>query len=91
MAAITKLPSGKFRARVRVNGQYRGETFSSKAAAKRWSVNIESQLTDQAAGVTRKVAGMTVGALVSQYIDEVVKVPVMEQCNVSTMVGQQKL
>ena len=75
MASFTRLKSGKFRARVRVNGQYRGESFSSKAAAKRWAANIEGQLTDQAAGITRKVAGMTVGALVRAYIDEVIEMP----------------
>ena len=75
MASFTKLASGKYRVRVRVNGQYRGLTFTSKAAARRWALNIESQLTDQAAGVTRKVAGMTVGDLVRAYIDEVVEMP----------------
>ena len=47
-----------------MNRQYRGESFSSKAAARCWAANIEGQLTDQAAGITRKVAGMTAGALV---------------------------
>lgn len=33
MATFTKLPSGKFRAGARVNGNYRGETFVTKTAA----------------------------------------------------------
>jgi integrase len=75
MASFTKLPSGKYRARVRVNGQYRGETFQTKTAARRWAAQIEGQLQDTDAGIKRKVAGMTVGALVTAYIDEVVEVP----------------
>jgi integrase len=75
MASFTKLDSGKYRARVRVNGQYRGETFSTKTAAKRWAAQIEGQLHDSKAGIRRKAAGMTVGGLVSVYIEEVVEVP----------------
>lgn len=75
MASFTKLGSGKYRARVRVNGQYRGETFATKTAAKRWAAKIEGQLHDSKAGIRRKAAGMTVGDLVTTYIDEVVEVP----------------
>ena len=38
-ATFMKLISGKFRARVRVNVQYRGETFASKTAEKRMEHN----------------------------------------------------
>jgi len=55
VASFTKLPSGKYRARVRVNGQYRGETFATKTAARRWATQIEGQLHDTTAGVKRKV------------------------------------
>lgn len=75
MASFTKLDSGKYRARVRVNGQYRGETFATKTAAKRWAAQIEGQLHDSKAGIRRKAAGMTVGSLVSVYVEEVVDVP----------------
>lgn len=75
MASYTKLPSGKYRARIRVNGQYRSSTFKSKTAARRWAAQIEGQLYDSAAGIKRKVPGMTVGDLVTSYIDEVVEVP----------------
>ena len=75
MASITKLQSGKYRARVRVGGQYRGESFSTKAAAKRWAAKIEGQLVDSSAGIKCKVAGMTVGNLVAAYRDEVAELP----------------
>jgi len=75
VATFTKLDSGKFRARVRVNGQYRGETFASKTAAKRWAGQIEGQLHDSKAGIKRRVSGMTVGDLVTAYIEEVINVP----------------
>lgn len=75
VATITKLPSGKYRARVRVKNQYRASTFATKSAARRWSSQIEGQLHDTASGIKRKVPGMTVGDLVKSYTESVSNAP----------------
>lgn len=75
MASISKLPSGKYRVRVRVDGQYRGETFTSKASAQRWASQIEGQLHDRKAGLKYKASAMTIGDLVAAYREEVIDVP----------------
>lgn len=75
MASIRKLPSGKWRCRVRVRGAYRGETFGSKQAAREWATSIEGQLLSDARGQRRRVKGLTIGDIVEMYIDEVINVP----------------
>ena len=69
MASIAKLPSGKFRAQVRVDGQYRGRSFSSKRDAQDWANATEVQLKQRSAtGVVQPSASVTLKSAIEAYL-----------------------
>ena len=70
MASFTKLPSGKWRARVRAYGNARSATFATKSQAKSWASNVESQLNDRHNGVKSTVPGLRLEHLIDLYTEE---------------------
>lgn len=76
MAALSQLPSGKWRVQVRRAGLYRAATFEKKREAKDWAAGVESQANHLAAGGFAPVPkGATVGDLIDSYLKTVSKEP----------------
>ena len=76
MAALSQLPSGKWRAQVRRAGIYRAATFTTKREAKDWAAGIESQAHHIAAGGFAPVPkGSTLADLIDKYTETVAKLP----------------
>lgn len=67
MAAIQKEPSGKWRARVRVNGVSESKTFATKAQASAWSAQKEQEAQEFGAALPRK----TVKQAFDRYAEDV--------------------
>lgn len=71
MATFAKLPSGKWRAQVRREGMYRGQTFTLKRDAIAWAKQIEVQAEHIAASGYQPVPeGYSVGHLIESYAYE---------------------
>lgn len=71
MATLTKLPSGKWRAQVRRDGMYRGQTFTLKRDAEAWAKQIEVQAEHiVASGYQPVPEGYSVGDLIDGYAQE---------------------
>lgn len=71
MATFTKLPSGKWRAQVRRDGMYRGQTFTRKRDAEIWAKQIEVQAEHiVASGFQPVPEGYSVGDLIDGYAQE---------------------
>jgi integrase len=70
MATITKLPSGKFRAQVRVKGQYQGRTFVRKTDAKAWATATEAALASRAATGVVPPGSITVMEVIEAYLQQ---------------------
>ena len=68
MASISKLPSGKFRAQVRVKGQYQGRSFERRADATAWARSMENALEQKAATGTASTGSITFAELVEAYL-----------------------
>lgn len=68
MASISKLPSGKFRAQVRVKGQYQGRSFDRRADATAWARSMEVALEHKAATGTAPTGAITFAELVEAYL-----------------------
>ena len=76
MAALSQLPSGKWRVQVRRARLYRAATFDKKREAKDWAAGIESQANHLVAGGFMPVPkGWTFGDLIDKYVDTVTKEP----------------
>jgi integrase len=72
MAAIERLPSGKWRARVRVAGVYRGRTFELKRDATAWAAEVAGLIeTASARGLASPPKSATVGDLIAKYVETV--------------------
>ena len=68
MASISKLPSGKFRAQVRVKGQYQGRSFDRRADATAWARTMEAALEHKAAVGTAPTGAITFAELTEAYL-----------------------
>lgn len=76
MASIVPLPSGRWRAQVRVSGIYRGRTFDRKRDAKAWASAMESQARSvAAAGFAAPPPKATLADLIDAYGEQVTKRP----------------
>lgn len=72
MATYTKLPSGKWRAQVRLKGNYKAATFTLKGEAKAWATQVEAQVeTMQITGYQPIPKGYTLANLIETYIKQV--------------------
>lgn len=72
MGSITKLPSGKWRARVRKDGVYRGRTFESKRDATAWANEVAGLIeTASVRGLAAVPKSATVGDLIDKYVETV--------------------
>jgi integrase len=68
MAALSQLPSGKWRAQVRRAGFYKGETFALKRDAEAWARETERQAEHVVTGGFAPIPkGTTVGDLIDLY------------------------
>lgn len=71
MAAISQLPSGKWRVQVRKAGIYRAATFGSKREAREWATGIEAQANHVAAGgFAPPPKNATLADLLQKYLAE---------------------
>lgn len=71
MAALSQLPSGKWRVQVRRAGIYRAGTFDTRREAKEWGEAIESQARHVAAGgYTPPPRGATLADLIDRYRED---------------------
>lgn len=76
MAALSQLPSGKWRVQVRRSGIYRAATFQTRSEAKNWAAAIESQAHHIAAsGFAPVPKGATLADLIDKYSETHTKVP----------------
>jgi integrase len=76
MAALSQLPSGKWRVQVRRAGIYRAATFQTKREAKDWGASIETQAHHIAAsGFAPVPKGATLADLIDKYNETVAKPP----------------
>jgi integrase len=72
MASVTKLPTGRWLARVRRKGHEPvSKTFSTKTLATHWAKTLEGDTEKLKAGVMPKGDAWTVGKLVERYEKEV--------------------
>lgn len=70
MANPIRLPSGKWRVQVRRAGIYRSATFSTKAEARNWATQVESQARHVAAsGYAPPPKGATLADLIDKYTE----------------------
>jgi hypothetical protein len=70
-ATFTKFPSGKWRAQLRRDGLYRGQTFTLKRDAQAWAKQIEVQAEHiVASGYQPVPEGYSVGDLIDGYARE---------------------
>jgi integrase len=75
MAAITKLPSGKWRVQVRRKGRYLGETFILRKDAELWARRIEREIDLGQTPTSRKVEGVkTIGDLIDLHLGDMKEV-----------------
>jgi integrase len=72
MASISRLPSGKWRARVRVAGVYRGQSFDTRKQATAWAAEVEG-LVDSASvsGLSAVPKTATASDLIGKYTESV--------------------
>jgi len=76
MPTITKLPSGKYRAQVRIGGVYRGATFGTKREARDWATIVEGQAHHVAAsGFAPPPKDATLADLIDKYLETVATHP----------------
>ena len=76
MAALSQLPSGKWRVQVRRAGIYRAATFQTRREAKDWAATIETQAHHIAAsGYAPVPKGATLADLIDKYVETVAKTP----------------
>jgi integrase len=76
MAALSQLPSGKWRVQVRRSGIYRAATFPTRREAKDWAAAIESQAHHIAAsGFAPVPKGATLADLIDRYTETFAKTP----------------
>ncbi|HYN60126.1 MAG TPA: hypothetical protein VET87_11315, partial [Rubrivivax sp.] len=76
MAALSQLPSGKWRVQVRRSGIYRAATFQTRREAKDWAAAIETQAHHIAAsGFAPVPKGATLADLIDKYVETVAKLP----------------
>jgi integrase len=76
MAALSQLPSGKWRVQVRRSGIYRAATFPTRREAKDWAAAIESQAHHIAAsGFAPVPKGATLADLIDKYTETHAKTP----------------
>jgi integrase len=76
MAALSQLPSGKWRVQVRRAGIYRAATFPTRREAKDWAAAIETQAHHiAAAGFGPVPKGATLADLIDRYAEAVAKAP----------------
>jgi len=74
MAALSQLPSGKWRAQVRRSGFYKAATFTLKRDAETWAREAERQAEHVATGGYAPIPkGATVGDLIDKYTTDVAK------------------
>jgi integrase len=71
MATLSRLNSGRWRAQVRIKGQYRGRTFDRKTDATAWAREMESALEKKAATGVVSSGTITVSELVEAYLRQV--------------------
>jgi len=72
MASIAKLPSGKFRAQVRVAGQYRGRSFVTRREAQDWANATEVYLRQAASsGVIQPGSALKLLDAINAYLEAV--------------------
>lgn len=70
MPTFSQLPSGRWRAQVRIGGAYRGETFDRKSDAKTWAAAVESQAKlVMVNGYAPPPAASTLADLIDKYRD----------------------
>jgi len=71
MATFTQLPSGKWRAQVRLKGNYKAATFPLKRDAQAWATQVEAQVGSmQITGYQQIPQGYTLGKLIETYLEE---------------------
>ena len=71
MATYTQLPSGKWRAQVRIGGLYKGATFALKREAQAWAAQAEAQAHSiVTTGYQSVPQGYTVAKLIDAYIED---------------------
>jgi integrase len=76
MAALSQLPSGKWRVQVRRAGIYRAATFPTRREAKDWAATVESQAHHIAAsGFAPVPKGATLKELIDRYTEMHAKTP----------------
>lgn len=76
MAALSQLPSGKWRAQVRRGGTHRGATFTLKRDAEAWAREAERQAEHVAAGgFAPAPKGATLADLIDVYVETFAKTP----------------
>lgn len=68
MAAITRLPSGLWRAQINRSGVRRSKAFKSKQAAEAWGAQQDAEIM---AGERGEIPNLTVQALFDRYLAEV--------------------
>lgn len=72
VASISRLPSGKWRARVRVNGVYRGKSFATRKQAATWAATVEGLVESASAtGLSAVPKTATVSDLLTKYTETV--------------------
>ncbi|WP_027469163.1 tyrosine-type recombinase/integrase [Deefgea rivuli] len=67
MATITKRESGKWQAKIRINGNTRSATFRTKGEATSWASSLETEISAVRSGST---PNRTVGEMLEKYIIE---------------------
>jgi integrase len=76
MAALSQLPSGKWRVQVRRAGIYRAATFQTRREAKDWAASIETQAHHIAtSGFAPVPKGATLADLIDKYNETQAKLP----------------
>jgi len=71
VASIQQLPSGKWRALVRIKGNQKSATFPLKRDAQAWATQVEAQIgTMQITGYQAIPTGYTLGNLIESYLKE---------------------
>lgn len=70
MATITRLPSGKYRAQVRLKGISKGRTFPRKHDAQHWATDIERAIGG-GGDTIQAPSDMTLAMVIAAYLDQV--------------------
>lgn len=72
MATFTQLPSGKWRAQVRIKDYYKSATYPLKRDAQAWATQVEAQVGSmQITGYQAIPTGYTLGNLITSYLKDV--------------------